>query len=106
MVGVVQANSNNLDDATEAYVTQLLSGNNYLRQRGSYIRTSVGSRQAYTTQLFGRSPITGENELVTVSTTMLRNGELVYIATVVPESESPNYTSAFRTMLNSIRLNG
>ena len=105
MVGVVQANSNDLDQATEDYVRQLLSGNSYLRQRGSFIRTTVGGRQAYTTQLYGRSPITNQNELVTVYTTMLQNGDLVYIAAVVPENDSPLYSSAFRSLISSIRFN-
>jgi hypothetical protein len=105
MVGVVPSGSSSLDDATERYVQQLLSGNSYLRQRGSFIRTTVGGRQAYTTQLTGRSPITGQNEVVTVYSTMLRNGDLVYIAAVAPENDSPAYSSAFRTMVNSIRLN-
>ena len=105
MVGVVQANSNDLDQATEDYVRQLLSGNSYLRQRGSFIRTTVGGRQAYTTQLYGRSPITNLNELVTVYTTMLRNGDLVYVAAVVPENDSPLYSSAFRSLISSIRFN-
>ncbi|MEP7212673.1 MAG: M48 family metallopeptidase [Acidobacteriota bacterium] len=105
MIGVVQSGSNDLDDATRAYVDQLLSGNSYLRQRGSSIRTSVAGRQAYTTQLSGRSPITNQNEIVTVYSTMLRNGDLVYIAAVSPENDSPEYSRAFRAMINSIRFN-
>jgi Zn-dependent protease with chaperone function len=105
IVGISRSGTNNLDDATEAYVSQLLSGNSYLRQRGSYIRTSVGGRQGYTTQLYGRSPITGQNEIVTIYTTMLRNGDLVNIAAVAPESDSPAYSSAFRSLISSIRLN-
>ena len=105
MVGVVQSGSSNLDDATRAYVDQLLSGNSYLRQRGGSIRTSVAGRPAYTTQLSGRSPITNQNEIVTVYSTMLRNGDLVYIAAVSPENDSPEYARAFRAMISSISFN-
>jgi hypothetical protein len=105
IVGVSRSGTNNLDDATESYVSQLLSGNSYLRQRGSYIRTTVGGRQGYTTQLYGRSPITGQNEIVTVYSTMLRNGDLVYVAAVAPENDSPAYSSAFRSIVGSIRFN-
>ena len=105
IIGVSRSGSNNLDDATQAYVDQLLTGNSYLRQRGSYIRTTLGGRQAYTTQLYGRSPITGQSEIVTVYSTMLRNGDLVYLAAVSPENDSPEYSRAFRSLVSSIRLN-
>lgn len=105
MIGIVQARNNNLSQATEDYVSGLLQNNNYLRQQNGYSRTSIGNRQAYATVLAGRSPVTGENEIVTVYTTQLRNGDLFYAATVSPQYEASRYNSAFRSMINSIRLN-
>jgi Zn-dependent protease with chaperone function len=80
------------------------SQNNYLRQNGSFSRTTLAGRQAYTTTLSGRSPITGQTELVTVYTTQTRSGQLLYITTVVPQNESYYYSTAFRNMLNSVRF--
>jgi hypothetical protein len=106
MVGLIQANSRNGYEATQNYVDTLLQSNTYLRQRGSILNTTISGRSGNVVQLAGRSTVTGETELVTVYTTLLPNGILVYVATVVPQNESPNYENAFRTMINSLRLNG
>jgi hypothetical protein len=55
--------------------------------------------------LGGRSPITGRDEVATVYTTYLRNGQLFYIVTVTPENEAYNYNNAFRNMIRNVRLN-
>jgi hypothetical protein len=85
-------------------VNNLLQGNSYLQQRGTLTRTTLSGRQGYSAVLAGRSPITGRTELVTVYAAQLRNGDLFYIATVVPEQESSRYNTAFRSMLSSLRL--
>ncbi len=105
MVGIEQTNSRNLGDASEQYIDGILQANNYLRKQGDYSRTSIDGRQAYAIVLSGRSPVTGNAERVTVYTTQLRNGALLYIAMVSPENESSRYTSAFRNMINSVNLN-
>ncbi len=105
MIGVYRSNGGNFGQSSEAYVNGILQNNSYLRQRGSYTQTTVAGRQGYTVQLLGRSPVTNQNELVTIYTAQLRSGDLIYIAAVVPESESYRYSTAFRNMINSIRLN-
>ncbi|HEX8288540.1 MAG TPA: M48 family metallopeptidase [Pyrinomonadaceae bacterium] len=105
MVGIVQSNSRNLSQATDQYVNGVLQGNNYLQQSSNYSRASLGGRQALSTVLSGVSPTTGRNEVVTIYTTQLRNGSLLYVAMVAPEGESRSYNYAFRNLLNSIRLN-
>jgi len=106
MIGVAQARSNDLGQATEDYVNGLLQaqGNNYLRQATNYTRTSVGGRNAYATTLSGRSPLTNRNEVVNIVTTQFRNGGLFYVVMVAPENESSSYNTAFRNILRSIRL--
>jgi len=103
MIGVNPA-SRDLYTDSQSYVSEILNGNNYLRQNGSVSRTTVAGRQAYTTTLSGRSPVTGRTEIVTVYTTQTRSGQLLYFATVVPENESYAYSSTFRQILNSIRF--
>lgn len=105
MIGVNQTSANNLAQATEAHVNGLLQSNSYLRQRGGYTRTTISGRQAYAAVLAGRSQVTNRNEVVTLYTTRLNNGQLFYIAAVSPESESARYSNAFRSMISSIRLN-
>ena len=106
MVGVISGGQNtDLATASDAYLNQLLQGNSYLRQRGQLVQTSVARRQGYTTSMSGRSPVTNRTEVVTIYTTQLRTGELFYAVTVVPDAESYSYNTAFRNVLNSIRLN-
>ncbi len=105
MVGIFQGRNNDLTSDSETFVSSMLQGNSYLRQRGGLVQTSFAGRQGYSAQLSGRSPITNRTEIVTIYTTQLRNGGLFYIATVVPDEESYNYSNAFRNILSSIRLN-
>ena len=103
MIGV-EPGSSNLSQDTQTYLNEVLQGNNYLRQNGSLSRTYVSGRQANTTTLSGRSPITSRTETVTVYTTETRNGQLLYITTIVPENESYSYSPTFRQIINSIRF--
>jgi Zn-dependent protease with chaperone function len=106
MAGIFQAQNNaGLRQATEAYVDNLIQGNSYLSIRGGYTRTYLAGREAYTTSLSGISPITNRTENVTVYAAQMNNGSLFYVITVVPAAESYAYSSAFRSMVSSIKLN-
>jgi beta-barrel assembly-enhancing protease len=106
LIGLYQSQNRDLARATEDYVNSILQGNNYLRERTGYTRTTVAGRSGYSIVLAGRSDVTGETEVTTVYTTQLRSGQLFYIITVVPEDEASEYNYAFRNMLRSVRLNG
>jgi len=105
LVGVAQGSGRSLQQDTEGYVNGILQGNNYLQARGDYSRTTIGGRDAMGIMLAGRSPVTNQNEVTTIYTTYLRNGQLFYVVTVSPENEASNYNYAFRNMLRSIRIN-
>lgn len=105
MIGVYRSNGN-LSQASTDYINGVLQSNPYLRQRSGFARTTVGGRTGYATVLTGRSPVHGQTEVVNVYTTQLQNGDLLYVAAVVPEDESYRYDTAFRSMINSIRVNG
>ncbi len=104
MLGSYSGQNNDLSNESQDYVNEILQGNSYLRQRGSLSQTSIAGHRGYTARLSGISPITGRTEIVTIYTAQLRNGGLFYIATIVPDDESQNYSYAFRNMINSIRL--
>ena len=93
-----------LAQASNDYLMTILEGNDYLNQRGSLLRTTLAGRTAYTGQLSGTSPVTGRTELVTIYTAQLRNGDIFFVATVVPEGESSRYSTTFRNMINSLRI--
>ncbi len=104
MVGVYPGQGSNLRTKTTAYINETLQGNTYLRQNGRLISRNLAGRNGFTTQLSGRSPITGQTEIVTVYTTQLRDGQLFYVVTVVPSAESYRYNNTFSNMLSSVRL--
>ncbi len=104
LIGLFKPQSRNLGEATQEYVSGILKGNDYLRQRNGYTRTTISGRTAFATVLSGLSPITGKTEIATVYTTQLNDGQLFYIVTVSPESEASSYNNAFRNTVRSIRL--
>lgn len=105
MVGIYRGNGGSLSQSTEDYINGILESNAYLRRVGGYARATVAGRSGYAVALSGRSPVTGRTENVTVYTAPIRNGDILYIAAVVPADEAARYSSAFRTMVGSIRLN-
>jgi beta-barrel assembly-enhancing protease len=105
MIGMNSSGSTNSQQATTTYVNELLQENAYLRQQGGYSQFNISGRQGYTTTLSGQSPVTGRTEIVTVYTAMLRNGQMLCVATVVPQDESYRYSTAFRNVVASISVN-
>lgn len=103
-VGVAQANNSNLQQATNEFLNGLQQGNQNLRARGGYQRTYVAGRNGLSISLSNRNEATGQPEVVNVVTTQLRNGELLYIIMVAPESDYNNYLSTFQNVLRSVQL--
>jgi Zn-dependent protease with chaperone function len=105
MFSVAQSNYNDLQRGAQEVVQGLTQSNNYLRQQSGFTRTTVDGRAALATTLVGRSPITGQNERVTIVTTTLGNGQIFYMAAVSPQNEYPTYQRAFNDILRSLQLN-
>ncbi len=105
IIGVNRGQNRNLQSATQEYVEGVLQANQYLEATTDYQRTTVAGRQGYGIILAGTSPVTRRTEVVTVYTTQLRNGDMLYFETVVPENESRRYDATFRNMLRSLTLN-
>ena len=63
-----------------------------MRLAGQQQQGRLSNRAAIRTPLVGRSAL-GGNERVDVYTTMLRDGNLFYVLTVVPEREEGNYSA-------------
>ena len=101
-----QARYDSLDQAAQEVLQGLLQSNNYLQQSGGWRRASVDGRSALVTTLSGRSPITGQQENVTILVTQLSTGNVFYMAGVSPRSESATYQRTFNEIARSLRLNG
>jgi hypothetical protein len=104
MVGTDREQYGDLNRASRQYVGELLQGNPHLRQQGNFQRTTMGGRAAVTTTLAGRSPVTNDNEIVTVIITTLRSGDIFYMNAVAPQSEYSAYQRVFQQILRSVQL--
>jgi len=104
-VGVVRTQSNSLRAATDELIRALAQGNQSLQQAGGYERETLGRRDALGVSLTNISELSGRQELVSVVTTMLRNGDLFYLVAVVPQDESQDYQRTFMAVLGSLSVN-
>jgi hypothetical protein len=103
-LGVARAASNNLDQATQTLIDGFVRANEGMRIAGRERAVRIAGRNAIATPLEGRSALGGV-ERVDVHTTMLANGDLFYVLTVVPEREAGAYGAAFNRVVTSVRLN-
>jgi hypothetical protein len=103
-LGVARASSGDLDAATQTLIEGIVRGNEGMRISGRQQNARLAGRQAIFTPLQGRSAL-GGNERVDVYTTLLRDGNLFYFVSVVPEQEVGDYVDAFDRALETIRLN-
>jgi beta-barrel assembly-enhancing protease len=104
-IGTAQTNNRNLQQATSEFLNGLQQGNGNLRSRSGYQRTYVASRNGLSISLSNTNEATGQPEVVNVVTTQLRNGELLYLITVAPESDYANYQVTFQNILRTVQLN-
>ncbi len=102
--GVAQGGSGNLQRDTEQLLQNFARNNPNLRSRGSR-RDSLGGRSGLTTMLSNTSDVSGRPELVTVSTTQLRNGNMLFLIAVAPETEYDYYDAAFRRVRQGLQIN-
>lgn len=106
VAGVANVSARNLQQASEQYVNALLNQNPYLQTQSNFRRGRIAGRAALSSRLAGTSPVTGQTEVVTVHTTMLRSGMLFYLINVAPRAEFQAYDRVFAGILNSVVLNG
>ena len=103
--GVANTQSRNLQQATNEFLQGLVQSNN-MRQRSGLQRTTLGGRAALTSSFTNTNEATGQTENVTVVSTQLRDGRLLYMIAVAPENEAGVFQNAFRTVLRSVQING
>jgi peptidase M48-like protein len=101
--GVAQGASGNLQRDTDQLLQNFARSNPNLRSRGSR-RDALGGRAGLTTVLANTSDVSGRPELVSVSTTQLRNGNMLFLIAVAPEDEFDNYDDAFRRVRQGLQI--
>lgn len=102
--GVAQGGSGNLQQDVAALLRQFARTNPNLRQQSSYSSTAFGGRQGVTTTLSNVSEVTGKPEYIRLTATELRNGNIVYMIGVAPQTEARTYDGAFARVQQSLRL--
>jgi Zn-dependent protease with chaperone function len=98
------ANARNLEPATAAYIELQLRDNPELQPLSSPRPINLGGRPGLATPIGGESPVTGRAERDVIYTTLLPDGRLFYLVTIVPQDEAGIYQSAFEQMLASLRF--
>ena len=103
-LGVIDGDGASLQQATERLLQGFAQANPQLRRQGGYSRTNIGGRQGLTTTLTNTSEATGQREVVNVSTVPLRDGSVLFMVGVAPQSEARAYLNIFNRVRQSIRL--
>ena len=95
-----------LEDATDDLVRSLIRTNTYLQaDQGQVRRELIDGSPSYSVLLSGRSPITGQDERVTVVTRALPDGHVLYALSVVPGNSYDPMARAFPQMLRTLTVN-
>lgn len=102
--GLTRNETHSLHQATEEFIDGLAQANPSMRVTGNYQNTTLDGRRALVSTLRNVSEVTGRGEIVTVYTTLLRDGNLFYCIAVAPEDEHPAYQNAFDRVTRSIRI--
>jgi hypothetical protein len=103
-VGVTRAEGNNLQSAMDSFLKNLAQGNRSLRQESNYQRAAVGNREGLSVTLSNTSEATGRREVINVTTTTLRNGDLFYMVFVAPQEDYRNYQRTFHNIASNIAI--
>ena len=95
-----------LERSSNSLIQMLLEGNQYLGQvRRSTHEEMIDGDRALSVALRGRSPVTGENERVTVFTRALPNDHLVYMLFIAPDRRYSELKNVIARMLSSFSIN-
>ncbi len=96
--------SGNLQRDTEGLIQAFARGNPQLRASGNYTRDRISGRNALRTTLSNVSEVTGQRETVSLTTTQLNDGRVLFLIGVSPQNEARLYEDAFQRVRQSVQL--
>jgi hypothetical protein len=99
-----RASRSALEDATRDLVDEIVRTNPHLGLEGRIHPAEAGDRSALSAVLSGQSPVTGEDEVVTLYTQPLADGHVLYALSVVPGSRRDRFEDAFDRMTASLTV--
>lgn len=103
-LGFTRNEIHSLQEATQEFIDSLTQSNPSLRGRGGLQNTTLSGRNGLVATLTNVSEVTRRGEIVTVFTTLLRDGNLFYCIAVAPQDEYQAYQRSFQRVAQSIRL--
>jgi Zn-dependent protease with chaperone function len=94
-----------LDEATDDLVREISRGNSHLRLvTNSKRRQRVDEGPAMSVVLAGRSPVTGQEERVTIFTRELPDHHIIYSLFIAPGRDYTALSQTFQRMISSLRV--
>ncbi|HEX9893903.1 MAG TPA: M48 family metallopeptidase [Gemmatimonadales bacterium] len=95
-----------LEDATDDLVRTILSTNPYLRAETNLAQPEViDGAPGFSMVLSGRSPVTGDEERVTLYTRGLPDGHVIYARGIVPGGHADGFDQVFTRMVQTLSVN-
>jgi len=104
-IGVMQGNTGNLQRDTDQLLQGFMRANPDLKRASNYARATVGNRQGLTTNLTNVSAATGQREFINVTTAPLRDGRVLFLIGVSPETDANAYAGAFNRVRQLLQIN-
>jgi hypothetical protein len=104
-VGVTPRGSGNLQRDTDQLVAAFAQSNPQLRRQEGYSRETIDGRNAVRTTLTNQSDITGQPEVISLATTQLNDGRVLFLVGVAPQRDADRYNDVFRRVRQSAQLN-
>jgi hypothetical protein len=103
-IGVAQSSNGSLQQDTDQLVAAFAQSNPQLRRQEGYSRENVGGRTGVRTTLTNQSDITGQPEVISLATTRLNDGRLLFLVGVAPQRDAGTYDEVFRRVRQSVQL--
>jgi hypothetical protein len=103
-IGVATGGTNNLQRDTQQLLENFARTNPQLRRAGSTQRVNIGGRQGLAMPLANVSEVTGQREYVNLSTAQLRDGTVLYMIGVAPQTEADTYERAFQRVRETVQI--
>ena len=104
-IGLIPNEAHNLQQGTEELLESFSQANPSLRLQSQFQRATISGRNALSAVLTNESEVTGEREMIQLTTVQLRDGNLLYMVHVAPEDEYNTYQRAFQRVRQTVQLN-
>jgi beta-barrel assembly-enhancing protease len=103
--GRPNSNGYNLDGATRDLIQQLRESNPHLRSSDGLHGRKIDGENSLSTTLSGQSPVTGEEERVTLFTRELSDGHVIYVLLIAPGRDYDVLAGTFQKIVSTLNVN-